>query len=173
MYHIIGFVLLFSFKSTWTELIFKPVATLLSSQCPHLPRSIVYGVSSMCVFLFSGITHEYYVYITFGNFTGDQITFFLCQGVAVVLEHALKRKYPQLYMPKPVGLLFTFVFNGITAGYFLRPYMGFFSRRYIFKYSLINLIVQWLISWIKLIKHWIFCNTKKVVTFNGHFHRSM
>ncbi|CAF1687329.1 unnamed protein product, partial [Adineta ricciae] len=112
-----------AFKSTWTELIFKPVSTLMYFQCPHLPRSIVYAVSSMCVFLFSGVTHEYFVYITFEKFSGDQITFFLCQGIAVVVEHALKQQFPQLYIPKPVGLLFTFIFNGITAGYFLRPYI--------------------------------------------------
>ncbi|UJR09467.1 hypothetical protein I4U23_013705 [Adineta vaga] len=130
------------FKNTWLELIFKPTSTFIRYHFPHLPKSIIYGISSMCVFLFSGLIHEYFVYITFNKFSGDQIKFFLYQGFAVVIEHAFKQQFPHLYIWKPFGFILTFVFNGIIASYFLQPWIPFFQRKHAFKYSLINLVIR-------------------------------
>jgi hypothetical protein len=130
------------FKNTWLELIFKPVSTFIHDHWPYLPKFVVYGISTMCVFLFSGIIHEYIVYITFNKFSGDQIKFFLLQGLAVVIEHALKHQFKQLYIPKPIGFLLTFVFNGITAGYFAQPWISYFRRKNTFKYSFIDFVIR-------------------------------
>jgi hypothetical protein len=91
----------------------------------------------MCVFFFSGVIHEYIVYITFGKFSGDQIKFFLFQGLAVLIEHAFKH---QLHIPKPISFLLTFIFNGITAGYFIQPWLSLFIKKQTLKYSLIDFV---------------------------------
>ncbi len=127
------------FKNTWIELIFKPISKFIRYYCPYLPKFIVNSISAMCVFLFSGIMHEYTVYITFNEFSGDQIKFFLLQGLAVLIENLFKH---QLYIPKSIGFLLTFIFNGITAGYFLKPWIPYFHRNQTLKYSLIDFIIR-------------------------------
>ncbi|CAF1374590.1 unnamed protein product [Adineta steineri] len=130
------------FKNTWIELIFKPISTLICHHWPYLSKSISYGISSMCVFLVSGIMHEYTVYITLNKFSGDQIKFFLLQGFAVLIESAVKQQSPQFYIPKPIGFFLTFIFNGITAGYFIQPWIPFFYDKKILKYSFINFVIR-------------------------------
>ncbi|CAF1288459.1 unnamed protein product [Adineta steineri] len=130
------------FKNTWIELIFKPISTLICHHWPYLPKFISYGISSMCVFLVSGIMHEYTVYITLNKFSGDQIKFFLLQGLAVLIESAFKQQFPQFYISKPIGCVLTFIFNGITAGYFIQPWIPFFCDKKILKYSFINFVIR-------------------------------
>jgi len=96
----------------------------------------------MCVFLLSGVMHEYMVYITFDKFSGDQIKFFFLQGLAVLIEYTLKQQFSQLSIPKSIGFLLTFIFNGITAGYFLKPWIPYFHRNQTLKYSLIDFIIR-------------------------------
>lgn len=96
----------------------------------------------MCVFLFSGLMHEYVIYITIHKFSGDQMKFFLLQGLAVVLEHAIKPQINTLSMPKFLSFILTFLFNGITSGYFLRPWITYFKKREILKFSLINFLIR-------------------------------
>lgn len=96
----------------------------------------------MCVFLFSGIIHEYMDYITFNKFSGNQIKFFLLQGSAVVIERILKHQFRHVSIPKPIGFLLTFVFNGITAGYFIQPWIPYFCRKHTLKYSFIDFLMR-------------------------------
>ncbi|CAF3632010.1 unnamed protein product [Rotaria sp. Silwood1] len=130
------------FKNTWIELIFKPISKLILYCWPYSPKYVVNGISSMCVFLFSGIVHEYYTYVAFSKFSGNQIIFFLLQGLAVCIEYILKRQFHQIYIPKSISFLLTFIFNGITAGYFMQPWISYFVKRQAFKYSLMNLIIR-------------------------------
>ncbi|CAF2791469.1 unnamed protein product [Rotaria sp. Silwood2] len=130
------------FKNTWIEIIFKPISKFILYYWPCSPKFIVNGISSMCVFLFSGIVHEYYTYVAFEKFSGDQIIFFLLHGLAVCIEYLFKRQFHQVYIPKSIGFLLTFIFNGITAGYFMQPWISYFVKRQAFKYSLMNLIVR-------------------------------
>lgn len=96
----------------------------------------------MCVFLFSGLMHEYVVYVTINQFSGDQIKFFLLQGLVVLVEHTFKHQFDQLSIPNSMSFLLIFIFNGITSGYFLRPWIIYFKRKETLKYSLINFIIQ-------------------------------
>jgi hypothetical protein len=100
----------------------------------------------MSVFVFSGIVHEYTVYITFNQFSGDQIKFFFLQGLAVFIEHALKQQFHQLCTSKSIGFLFTFIFNGITLGYFIKPWIVYFKRQQTLKYSLIDFLIRNLLN---------------------------
>jgi hypothetical protein len=96
----------------------------------------------MSVFLFSGIIHEYMVYITFNKFSGDQIKFFFLQSLAVIIEYVLKQKFNQLFIPNSIGFLLTFIFNSITSGYFLKPWIPYFKEKQTLKYSLIDFIIR-------------------------------
>jgi hypothetical protein len=127
-------------------LIFKPVSKLIRRQWPDAPNFIIYGISTMCVFFFSGIIHEYTVYITFRKFSGDQLKFFLLQGLAVVIEYALKRQFGQINIPKSIMFLLTFVFNGITAGYFIKPWISYFDKNQKLKYSFIDFTMCYLFN---------------------------
>lgn len=133
---------LFSFKNTWVELIFKPTSARLRRQYPRLPRTAVRAISTLCVFIFSGLVHEYPVYIVWNRLSGSQMQFFVCQGLAVIAEHALRHRFPRAYVPKPVGWALTFVFNGITAGYFLQPWMAYFEQKHLSQYSLIHTLLR-------------------------------
>jgi len=96
----------------------------------------------MSVFLFSGVIHEYLVYITFNKFSGDQLKFFFLQGLAVLIEYGVKQKCNQLSIPNSIGFLLTFIFNSITSGYFLKPWIPYFKEKQTLKYSLTNFIVR-------------------------------
>lgn len=133
---------MYRFKTTWIELIFKPISRLIVYYWPHAPTSLVNGIASMCVFLFSGIIHEYNVYVTFEKFSGYQIAFFLLQGFAVCIEYTIKHKFRRIVIPKSIGFLITFIFNGITASYFMQPWLPFFSQKQTFKYSLLELLIR-------------------------------
>ncbi len=93
----------------------------------------------MCVFLFSGVIHEYIIYITFKKFSGDHMKFFFLQGLAVLIEYRLKH---QLALPKPISFLLTFIFNGITAGYLIQAWLPYFIRKQLLKYSLTDFIIR-------------------------------
>jgi hypothetical protein len=81
-------------------------------------------------------------FIATEKFSGDQIKFFFLQGLAVLIEHALKQQFPQLYIPKSIGFLLTFIFNGLTSGYFLKPWIPYFNKKQTLKYSLINFMIR-------------------------------
>ena len=134
--------LLYRFKNTWLELIFKPISAFIRRQWPHASKFVTYGIPSLCVFLFSGIIHEYAVYITFGTASGDQIKFFVIQGAAVSLEYVLKYQFHLFHIPNSISFLFTFIFNGITAGYFIQPWVSYFNTKQTFQYSLIGFIMR-------------------------------
>ena len=86
--------------------------------------------------------HEYFVFITFNEISGDQMKFFIFQGLAVLTEYALRYYFQHLAIPNAVGFLFTLIFNGITSGYFLKPWIVCFQQNPKLKYSFIDFIVQ-------------------------------
>ena len=80
-------------------------------------------MAMMCVFVFSGLMHEYTAYVVLHQISGDQMKFFILQGSAVLIEQLFKQRCRQWILPKPLAFLFMFFFNGITSGYFLRPWI--------------------------------------------------
>ncbi len=121
-------------------MIFKPTSIFLRH---YLPKSVSYSISSMCVFLFSGIVHEYMDYITFNKISGNPMKFFFLQGFAVLIEHIFKQIFPRLYIPKFIGFIFTFLFNGITVGYFLKPWIVYLKKNPTLKlkYSFVEILL--------------------------------
>ena len=126
------------YRYTWIELIFKPMNNFLDLYLPKAPKCFVQGVSSVSVFIFSGFIHEYFVYVSFHRFTGDQITFFAIHGLAVIIEAILKHLIHPYRIPKSIGFLLTFVFNGLTAGLFIKPWLVYFNQKQTLKYSFVN-----------------------------------
>ena len=140
---------LFRYRYTWIELIFKPVSQFLRSRWPKAPTCLIQSVASICIFIFSGLMHEYFVYVTFHKFSGDQVTFFVIQGLAVLVEAVLKHLLRPYQVPRSAGFVITFTFNGITAGYFIQPWISYFNQRQKLKYSVVDLLVRnvfWLLS---------------------------
>lgn len=128
------------FKQTWIELIFKPTCRFLQQYCPYLSPSIHSSIALMCVFLVSGLMHEYTAYVTFNQISGDQMKFFIFQGSAVLIEQICQRQFPQVFIPKSLSFLLTFLFNGITSGYFLKPWIAFFRPYPTLKYSFVDFL---------------------------------
>ena len=142
-----SFMQLFSrFKQTWIELVFKPTCRFLQCCYPHLSPSVHSSIALMCVFLVSGLMHEYTAYITFNQVSGDQMKFFIFQGSAVLIEQVFKRQFPQLSLPKSLSFLLTFLFNGITSGYFLKPWIAFFKQYPTLKYSFVDFLRRSLLN---------------------------
>lgn len=86
--------------------------------------------------------HEYFVYVTFHKFSGDQVTFFVIQGLAVLVEAVLKHLLRRYQVPRSAGFVITFIFNGITAGYFIQPWISYFNQRQKLKYSVVDLVMR-------------------------------
>ena len=86
--------------------------------------------------------HEYFVFVTFHKFSGDQVIFFFVQGLAVLVETALTRLLRRYHVPNSVGFVITFIFNGITAGYFIQPWLTYFNQKQKLKYSVIDLFLR-------------------------------
>lgn len=133
---------MYRYKNTWIELIFKPTSRCLRYYFPYLPKFVSYSISSMSVFLFSGIVHEYIDYITFNKISGNPMKFFFLQGLAVLIEHIFKQIFPRLYIPKFIGFICTLIFNGITAGYFLKPWIVYLKIYPTSKYSFIRILLH-------------------------------
>jgi hypothetical protein len=132
----------FRYRYTWMELIFKPVSTFIRHHWPKAPNCLIQSISSICIFVFSGIMHEYFVYVTFRTLSGDQLIFFVLQGLAVIVEYLLKHILRRIHVPKTIGFIITFVFNGLTAGYFIQPWLSYFNRRQKLKYSVIDFVLR-------------------------------
>jgi hypothetical protein len=132
----------FRYRYTWIELIFKPVSQLLRSCWPKAPTCLIQSVASICIFIFSGLMHEYFVYVTFQKFSGDQVMFFFIQGLAVLVETVLKHLLRRYHVPKSAGFVITFIFNGITAGYFIQPWISYFNQKQKLKYSVVDLLMR-------------------------------
>lgn len=128
------------FKPTWTELIFKPTCRFLQRHYPSLSKSIKSSIAIMCVFLFSGLIHEYTAYIVLEQASGDQMKFFVLQGLAVLIEQIFHRQFPRLILPRSLCFLLMFFFNGITSGYFLRPWIVHFQTYPTLKYSWVDFL---------------------------------
>lgn len=135
----------FSYRHTWIELIFKPVSNILLHYWPEAPKFLTQSVSSICVFFFSGVVHEYFVYVTFGKISGDQIMFFVIQGLAVIVEYLMRRALHGRHVPNLLGFIVTFLFNGLTAGYFIQPWISYFNQGQKLKYSVIDAMLRKLV----------------------------
>ncbi|CAF0955621.1 unnamed protein product [Didymodactylos carnosus] len=126
------------YRNTWLHIIYIPISTLIRQLHPTSTKLIYFGLPAMAVFLFSGIIHEYIVYGAFQIITGEQLLFFTMQGIAVNIEHVLVKKC-NVTMPNWLGFLLTFLFNGITGIYFVRPWVK--SLRLIkMKFSIIDAV---------------------------------
>lgn len=117
----------------WIELILKPSKKFLRKVNPKLRESEIQGLSILLVFLVSGIVHEYYIFVAFGRITGDQLKFFLVQSFFVILEKRIEKK---IFSSKIFGFCLTFILNGLTASFFIEPWIEFFGRGETLKYSL-------------------------------------
>lgn len=113
---------LLRFRRTWIELIFKPVYKSLDSL--SIPKSIRLSCGTLCVFIFSGFIHEYIAFVSMRQITGDQMKFFLLQGLSVLVEQYLKQRFN---LTNSFCLILTWFWMIFTSKYFFRPWLIYFS----------------------------------------------
>jgi hypothetical protein len=90
-----------------------------------MPKSVSYALASLSVFFISGVMHEYIIAVNISwpfylrYYKGQQVTFFMLQGLGVVFEQLPIFKTTSSILQRVWGLLFIY----FTVHYFIRGFV--------------------------------------------------
>ncbi|RHZ81145.1 hypothetical protein Glove_123g80 [Diversispora epigaea] len=121
------------FREIWVSLAYRPLKTFIRNKFIPLlnPKFKKIGeifdkvIPPLGVFVLSGIFHEYINWtVTYQYWIpGEQLSFFVLQGIGVIMEKLVKQSIPSLRIPNWLGWIWTLGFICLTIPSFLNVWI--------------------------------------------------